>query len=53
VNHGDFIEGYCFQIITKNKENKEIVWELCTNTKVIYLFILYLLRFFFKYRKLN
>jgi len=34
INHGDFLEGYCFQIHTKNKENKETIWELCANTKV-------------------
>lgn len=34
INHGDFLEGYCFQIHTKTKENKDIVWELCANTKV-------------------
>jgi len=37
-NHGDFLEGYCFQIHTKTKENKEIVWELCANTKVMYFY---------------
>lgn len=40
INHGDFIEGFCFQIHTKNKQNKEIVWELCTKTKVNTLIIL-------------
>ena len=34
INHGDFLEGYCFQVHTKNNENKEIVWELCSNNKV-------------------
>ena len=34
VNHGDFLEGYCFQINTKDSQNKNYVWELCAKDKV-------------------
>jgi hypothetical protein len=35
VDHGDFLEGYCFQVKTFNqKKNKNVIWELCSDTEV-------------------
>ena len=35
VDHGDFLEGFCFKIKSFNQKNeKHIIWEVCVDTKV-------------------
>jgi hypothetical protein len=38
TDHGDFSEGYCFQIKSLHwKKNTEFIWEFCADSRVIYL----------------
>jgi hypothetical protein len=35
VDHGDFLEGFCFQIKTFSEKKKtDIIWEVCGESRV-------------------
>lgn len=35
LDHGDFSEGYCFQLKSLHwKNSKEYIWEFCADTRV-------------------
>ncbi len=51
VDHGDFLEGFCFKIKSYNFDKKiNVEWELCSDNKVSLLIInnyIYILTIFF------
>jgi hypothetical protein len=35
IDHGDFLEGFCFKIKAHNsKKDTNNIWEICADTKV-------------------
>jgi len=52
TDHGDFSEGYCFQIKSLHwKKKTEYLWELCSDSRVTYYFTCLLSFLYFRMKR--